>query len=444
MLYGSKDVKGVFPDAEAMAWTGGAVAVGLVAMALCVQLPEASGERKLLSDISGLVDQHLREDSSEQSVNSLGRMLLAFNGLGILNKEPTTGLGLGLSDKFGLKPDKLGLKNIGGEVGDQKRELIGSKIDTLQDVSELGQMLLNGDASPEQLAAGHANALARYFTKLMEREQQILEAVSAGDPDEDFSYLVDFPQTGVRQKLLPLFGVVDVEELTNLTAAVQEKFCSPMAMLPRRTTGRRTVINGPSFELTLAGGRCELLPHDNDVPLPFVFNRLLNCSGHEVSYTRTPLAVHRRDVIPEAFASEECQIERAYGTPYDKVLYGGGPLVRFDSVNDFIDAVVTQKYNMFGGFQDILTLAGGAGAGLGGVRNKGVGPGLGGFGKGVLDKKTKFDFWSPVGPGRLLKDKAPLGKRIKKIGLADLLDFDATSPLTNLGGFNFKGKKLFG
>eukprot|EP00803_Ostreobium_quekettii_P009697 evm.model.scf_357.3 EVM.evm.TU.scf_357.3 scf_357:34109-35762(-) len=402
-----------------------ALAVALIALAVSAGAPPVSCDRHLLSHVSDLVSGHLREEASQRSVASLGRMLLAFNGLGILNEDPSLGLDLGLKDKLGLKPDKLGLGELAERVKSEAAGLADKNLGKLKEVADVGQKLLSGRAAARDLGEDQVGALAGYFSKLITREQQILEAVSGGaGGGADYSYLVDFPDSRVRQMLLPLFGAVDVESLSNLTSAMQDRFCSPLAMLPRRHTGRRTIINGPSFELTLAGGRCELLaPGSKKGPLALLTTPL-NCTGHEVSYSKTPLSLHRRHVIPEAFASEECHVERLYGTPYEKVLHGGGPLVRFDSMVDFIDAVADQKYNFLGGFEDVLAVARGLSGG-------GPGSPFGG-GKNAGSPAKGIDFWSALGPGRLLKDKKLFGKKkLGKLGLGSLLDFDVTSPLSN-------------
>ena len=41
-------------------------------------------------------------------------------------------------------------------------------------------------------------------------------------------------------------------------------------------------------------------------------------------------------------------------SPVQQVLYGGGPLVRFASLNEFIDALVSKKYGIFGGLDDLI------------------------------------------------------------------------------------------
>eukprot|EP00210_Caulerpa_lentillifera_P008338 g7953.t2 len=155
---------------------------------------------------------------------------------------------------------------------------------------------------------------------------------------------------------------------------------------------------------------------DDNIPLTTVPQKSVSCTGKEISYTKTPVSIHRQDILPEAFSSQECKVERKFGTAYEKVLYGGGPLVRFNSVDELIESLVRKKHNIFGGLNDLID------------RNA--------TGESINAKKQEaltdaFDFWSALGPGRLLKDKKLFGKKmpLKKFSLPTKLDLDITSPL---------------
>lgn len=136
--------------------------------------------------------------------------------------------------------------------------------------------------------------------------------------------------------------------------------------------------------------------------------------------------------------------------------------MHFATVDDFVDAVVTKKYSFFDGVDT---------GGLVEVGGKLVPGKFGEFGKlkdgkevldldrlgkerfnrdwralsqkykgqkgsfRVLDEKD-FGFWSPMGPGRLLKEKKEFRKRnLSKLGLAELRDIDITSPLPSIVSF---------
>ncbi|GMH42639.1 hypothetical protein BSKO_10558 [Bryopsis sp. KO-2023] len=437
-----------------------------LALAVCLGSIGALAERRLLSeeDFSGLVDHHMKDEKSDASSQSLGRMLLAFQVLNQLGERKSLGdKDLGLKDKDILSKDGLkdklskdGLKDKFSKDGlkdkfskDALKEKLGGGGEVL------GASTVEG--SLENAADGAANALADYLNNMIAREQALLQQYSKGAVDDQFSYLVDLPETGIQQQILPIFGVVNSGTLVNTTQALKEQFCSPMAALPRRFTGRRAIINGPSFELTLSTGSCQMSRGvgDDNIPFTFVKQKTMSCSGHEVSYTKTPLSINRRDILPEAFASEECKVTRDFGTAFERVLYGGGPLIRFDTLDEFVDAVVTRKYSFFDGIDvGVLgenTLGGGQGGGKYGkfsIKDK--------FGKDKLDldkfgkelfdkdpKKGKFDkkkgkgkgvdFWSPLGPGRLLKHKKALKrKKFEMMGLGALLDFQTTSPVAGL------------
>lgn len=272
-------------------------------------------QRGLLSeeDMNGWLDSHMRDEQSDASVQSLGRMLLAFQALNTLTDKKS----LGLKDKPSLdlksKEFLSGLK--------EKKSLTGKK-------DKLGGLLDNPAEQVFGVAAGvgslpeaSVNALSNYLNTLIKREQDLLAQYSKGTVDDQFSYLIDLPENDLQNRILPMFGVVNSGVLVNTTQALKEAFCSPMASLPRRYTGRRAIINGPSFELTLSTGKCEVSAGvaDDNIPFTFVKEKKIMCTGHDASFTKLPMSISRRDIIPEAFASEECKVERDIGTPYEKV-----------------------------------------------------------------------------------------------------------------------------
>lgn len=58
---------------------------------------------------------------------------------------------------------------------------------------------------------------------------------------------------------------------------------------------------------------------DDNLPFPTVPGHRINCTGREISYTKTPVSIHQQDILPEAFASSECKVEKTFGTAYEKV-----------------------------------------------------------------------------------------------------------------------------
>jgi hypothetical protein len=376
------------------------------------------------------------EETTDATTKSLSRMLLAFQALGGL-KDKSALLGHSPWKDALLDNEKLNLMGLKDYKTEDFRDgsIASGATDTASDVLKSKQDLMSkivgvatGDLTLEQAAAGQIATLAKYLDAYIQQETALLEAHGKGSPDDQFSYLLEAPANNrVANKILNPFGLLDVTSFVNLTNALQEKFCSPMVLLPRRSTGRRTVINGPAFELTMSTGGCEMKFGfgDDNIPFTTVPQKSISCTGKEISYTKTPVSIHRQDILPEAFSSQECKVERKFGTAYEKVLYGGGPLVRFNSVDELIDALVTKKYNIFAGLNDLID------------RNATA--------ESInLQKRDAmsdvFDFWSSLGPGRLLKDKKLFGKKIplKKFPLSTKLDFGVTSPL----GFGLKDKKL--
>lgn len=47
----------------------------------------------------------------------------------------------------------------------------------------------------------------------------------------------------------------------------------------------------------------------------------ITCHGNEMSYKKTPISIHKKTKLPEAFVSKECKIEREFGKPYERVYY---------------------------------------------------------------------------------------------------------------------------
>lgn len=249
------------------------------------------------------------EGNSDASVQSLSRMLLAFQALEKL------------SDRKLFKPKSS------KENHESRKNNVQGKLLQGADRSP-GQAVLGvatGEINAESISEGAADALSEYLNKLIEKEQALLAQYGKGSVENQFAYLVDLPETRTQQRLLPMFGLVNTGTLLNTTQALREKFCSPTMALPRRYTGNRAVINGPAFEMTLSSGKCEVGVEvgDDKVPFTFLKERDVTCSGHHVSWTKTPMSISRREVLPEAFAAEECRVEREFGTDYEKVGRGG-------------------------------------------------------------------------------------------------------------------------
>ena len=55
------------------------------------------------------------------------------------------------------------------------------------------------------------------------------------------------------------------------------------------------------------------------LPFPSVPKDAMQCEGREISYSKIPISIRQQDVVPEAFTSSECRIERTFGTPHEKV-----------------------------------------------------------------------------------------------------------------------------
>jgi len=160
--------------------------------------------------------------------------------------------------------------------------------------------------------------LGKYLNAFIDKESRILEFYGQGSPEDQYSYTVEPLKVPLVQKLL---SPLDKTSLVDLTSRIKKEFCSPMTFLPRMPTGPRTVLNGPTFQLTLSTGGCELDLDfgDNNLPFPTIPKGSVKCTGHEVSYTRTPVSIHTQEVLPEAFTTSECKVERTFGNEYQKV-----------------------------------------------------------------------------------------------------------------------------
>lgn len=97
------------------------------------------------------------------------------------------------------------------------------------------------------------------------------------------------------------------------------------------------------------------------------------------------------------------------------MLFGGGPLIRFESLDQFIDALVKQKYNLFSGFKNTYNKS----------QNINYGP------EDQMEA-SDMDYWSAFGPARHIYGKKIFNGQFpyKSSHLQDIMDFIVTSPHT--------------